>query len=147
LWRSLERLSYPSIDGVVDDRDIGDGNFVSAHYSQEISEAEATLRYFQIAGDNPKSTEQSVTIDRQIADLLAKQKMRGESFCIERVAKAVKLSRPSTHERYKLRCARILKALHRDCPTRFDDKGCPVRIEKGTGRSWGKAVPEILIVP
>jgi hypothetical protein len=132
--------TYRSIDGgrSVDDRDIAGKSRLDV-YAKEIAEAKAALLYFQIAGDNAKSTEQSVIKDRQIADMLAEQKMRNESFCIEKVAEAVKLSRPSTHERYKLRCERILKALHRDCPTIWAD-GAPVeRKSPRTGRVW----PEI----
>lgn len=108
-------------------------------YSDEIARAEAVKRYFEISGDNAKASEQSVTIDRKIANMLAKQAMRNKNLDIATVAREVGLSRPSTHERYKLRCARIMAALHRDCPDIFDAKGCPVREGRGTSRIWDDA--------
>jgi hypothetical protein len=118
---------------------LGFSGGVVGYKAQDVTRAEAVIKYFDIAGDNAKASEKSITIDRNIADMLAEQRMRNQSFSIEKVAAAVKLSRPSTHERYKLRCARIMKALHNDCPDIFDAKGCPVREGRGTSRNWDTA--------
>lgn len=88
--------------------------------------AELVIRYLDEAGDLASAKPASRERDRQIIRTMAAGYFHSRDFNDSKVGWGLGLSHTSVRDRRLARSARIMAALHRDCPDLWDAKGYPV---------------------
>jgi hypothetical protein len=91
----------------------------------EADVAELVIRYFNEGGDLASAKPQSTIVDRRIMELMAAAWHRDHEVNDSDVGRTIGLSHTSVRDRRLARSARIMAALHENCPDLWGSNGHP----------------------